>query len=104
MWYKGLTAIIGEIKNVKENMDMDKRFYREKWFRAENGKGRVTKGDLVQVVESMNINMPSQVIIAMFKLVDKDKSGFLDQSEFYTFLDLLQKRYVIIIVCAPAQL
>eukprot|EP01041_Mallomonas_annulata_P001697 gene1697-3289_t len=93
LWKLGIRCCLQHIKDVKENMDVDKRFLKAKWDIADvNRIGYITRKDVLKLVSTMNMDVPTKAVNKAFKDVDRDKTNTLDFDEFCEFMDLLRRR------------
>mmetsp|Transcript_3543 Transcript_3543/g.5520 ORF Transcript_3543/g.5520 Transcript_3543/m.5520 type:complete len:288 (-) Transcript_3543:12-875(-) len=93
VWFLGLKQVLQAIREERVNTSAYKRFLKAKWDTADSdGSGTLTKREVVELVASMNVNRPKNVIYAMYTQVDVDNSGTLTFEEFCDFIDLLRRR------------
>jgi Ca2+-binding EF-hand superfamily protein len=72
---------------------LDALFLKSLWDRADaDHSGTLTIREVVQLVSSINVNLPSETIRAMYAQFDDDQNGMLDFVEFIEFMKFLRKR------------
>ena len=96
-WYNGLRCIMKHLEDIEKNVDVDRRFLKSKWDKADPKKtGTISRKDVLKLISSMHMNLPTAAISKAFKEVDRDKSNTLDFEEFCNFMNILRRRYRII--------
>eukprot|EP01035_Chromulina_nebulosa_P020678 gene20678-26809_t len=98
-WYGGLRYLLKRIKEKRSKMTADEKRLEAAWERADTDhSGTLSSKEIIKLIASLNINMPSKVILKNFKLVDSDGSGYLSLDEFVNLMDLLLIRPEILFV------
>jgi len=92
IWYDGLQSCLKHIQDLHANMDMDRRFLKEKFDSASKKGDTVTRKEVQKLVASMNIPITTKAIYKIFKDVDRDKNGTLTFEEFTEFMNQLRRR------------
>lgn len=92
-WYGALRWIVRKFKDQRSKMTIDELRLRDRWFDADSDhNGTMEKDECIAMVAHLNINMPTNEVIAIFDQVDIDKSGTLSFPEFVEFYGLLSQR------------
>ncbi len=88
-----LKALMTRSKQERNEMSPDMMFLYEMWTRADvNGDNQISEAEIVQLLVSMNMDMPRSAVRKAFKLFDTDSSGSLDFNEFSCFLEKIRER------------
>lgn len=91
--YGGLCALTKKLKEQRENFSLDALYLKSLWDRADaDHSGSLSSREVVNLVGSINVNMPVQKIKDMYKRFDVDQSGTFDFNEFIEFMNYLRKR------------
>lgn len=99
MWYCGIEELVTTFMTEKLNESADVRFYRAKWELAdEDNDGSLSKREVIQLVNSINVRMSRKEVLAMYARVDEDNSDSLNFDEFCTFMNLLRERYGVLTI------
>ena len=92
---KTLHKVIADTFTTRAAMPPDVLYIQDMWDKADvDRSGSLSKSEVFQVVEMMNIHMPANQLKGKFDLVDVKKSGQLDSDEFTKFIQLLEDRFV----------
>eukprot|EP00981_Chlorochromonas_danica_P010621 scaffold3290_cov165-Ochromonas_danica.AAC.64 len=93
VWFGALDSIVKSLKIQRENFSPDALYLKSLWDRADNDhSGTLSSREVIQLISSININMPAAVIKKMYKQFDIDNNGLLDFREFVDFMAYLRKR------------
>lgn len=93
LWFGALSNLVKNLKLQRENFSPDALYLKSLWDRADaDHSGTLTSREVVQLIASININMPSSNVRAMYKKFDLDGNGLLDFKEFMEFMAFLRKR------------
>ena len=93
MWPGGLQALVKALQDQRDNFSLDALFLKSLWDRADSDdSGTLTIREVVQLVASINVNLPAEKIKNMYKSFDTDQNGLLDFNEFIEFMNYLRKR------------
>ena len=88
-----LNELITEVHSSRAAMSPDELYLKDMWDRGDaDGSGTMTTSEIIQLVSSMNISMPSSTLKRIFKEFDDDDSGSLTFNEFTEFIALLRER------------
>ena len=88
-----LEQIMKYCQSKKEGLSLENQYVEALWARSDRDRsGSLTKPEIIKLVSSMNINMPTKTIDKIFEKVDENKSGDLSYDEFLKFLELLRDR------------
>lgn len=88
-----LTQIVKKVADKIATQSLDTQYVEALWTRADKDKsGTLNKAEIISLIQSMNIDMPTKTVSQMFEKVDENKSGDLSYDEFLQFLDLLRDR------------
>ena len=94
LWILGLQGIIDKIKKEKSTLSEDELFLQSLWDKAdEDRSGKLEFSEVLHLLESININIPTETIKKIFNEYDVDKSNFLEFNEFILLMNSLKKRY-----------
>lgn len=100
VWFGALDSIVKSLKIQRENFSPDALYLKSLWDRADNDhSGTLSSREVIQLISSININMPAAVIRKMYKQFDIDNNGLLDFREFVDFMAYLRKRLAFDYVC-----
>ena len=96
-WFEGLKIILKRVRYMKENSSVEERFYKRKFEAADNDQsGTLDKAEVIEIISSMNIELPTKAVAKMIEENDVDKNGTLDFEEFSQLLTILRRRYSIL--------
>lgn len=71
----------------------DMMYLKDMWDRGDTDhSGTLSESEVINLVASMNINMPNQAVRKVFKKFDEDGSGSLNFREFTEFIEVLRER------------
>lgn len=91
--YEGLSALTKKLREQRENFSLDALYLKSLWDRADHDhSGSLTSKEVIQLVQSINVNMPLSKIKDMYKQFDTDNNGEFDFIEFIEFMTFLRKR------------
>ena len=95
VWFAGIEKILRQYVAAHVNESAEHRFYRAKWDIADaDGDGTLTKREVINMAESMNVHMSREEVVAMFERVDESHTNSLNFEEFCNFMNMLKERYV----------
>ncbi|RYH16659.1 hypothetical protein EON65_29675 [archaeon] len=93
LWYGALSTLVKNLKMQRENFSPDALYLKSLWDRADTDhSGTLSSREIVNLIASININMPSASVREMYKKFDLDGNGLLDFHEFVEFMGFLRKR------------
>lgn len=93
LWYGGLTTLVKKLQEQRENFSLDALYLKSLWDRADaDHSGTLTIKEVVQLISSINVNLPAEKVKNMYKSFDVDQNGLLDFNEFIEFMNYLRKR------------
>jgi hypothetical protein len=93
--FNGLNAKVKAFKEQRENYSLDNLYLKTLYDRADvNHDNSLSTNEVISIVATMNLNMPSNQIKAMITKFDVDKNGTFDFNEFVEFMGFLRKRFV----------
>lgn len=91
--HDGLSALTKKLREQRDNFSLDALYLKSLWDRADHDhSGSLTSKEVIQLVQSINVNIPSAKIKEIYKTFDSDDSGELDFTEFIEFMTFLRKR------------
>lgn len=94
--FGALNAIVKKHLEKKSASSADSQYIEALWQRADKDKsGSLSQPEIIRLIQSMNINMPLNLVKNRFQKVDEDKTGTLSYDEFLAFLDLLRYKQEI---------
>ena len=89
-----LTALIKSIKYMFDSMSIDIRYFKKQWEIADREqRATLTRRQIIEIAESMNVSKPISLLSDIFDLVDEEKSGLLDFEGFCEFMRFVQRRF-----------
>ena len=92
-WFESLQSIVDKLQDQRNNLSQDTLYLKGIWDRADvDHSGTLDAKELVQLVSSININLPASTITAMYTKFDLDGNGVMDFNEFLEFMAVLRKR------------
>eukprot|EP01032_Pedospumella_encystans_P021097 gene21097-23939_t len=93
LWHDGLKALVQKLKEQRDNYSLDALFLKSLWDRADTDhSGTLNAKEIVRLVQSINVHLPTPTVKVLFKKYDVDNSGTLDFAEFVEFMTFLRKR------------
>lgn len=91
--YEAVESLVTEANQIRANTPPDLLYIQDMWEKADrNGSGKLSKSEVLSVIEMMNITMPSQQLQKIFKEVDENATGELDLDEFTKLIQRLRER------------
>ncbi|KAJ1426888.1 PLC-like phosphodiesterase [Ochromonadaceae sp. CCMP2298] len=93
LWHDGLKALVAKLAEQRQNYSLDSLFLKSLWDRADaDHSGCLNAREVIDIVQSINVNLPNEQVKTLFKKYDVDQSGTLDFQEFIEFMTFLRKR------------
>lgn len=93
LWFGGLAFLVQELKQQRENSSEEALYLKSLFDRADaDHNGTLTSREIINLISSVNINMPTSRIRELYNKFDTDNSGGLDFQEFVDFVGLLRQR------------
>jgi hypothetical protein len=93
-WLDGVNYLIKKIKDRRSRMSIDDLRLEAQWKKADaDCSGTLSASEVIRLIASLNINMPSNTIMKYFRMVDVDGSNELNLDEFVELMSLLLVRY-----------
>lgn len=93
LWFGGLSYIVDRLKKQRENASEEALYLKSLFDRADvDHSGSLSSREIINLIASININMPTSRIRQLYNKFDKDGSGSLDFEEFIEFVALLRQR------------
>lgn len=94
-WLDGVNFLIKKIKERRSRMSVDDLRLEAQWKKADaDCSGTLSSGEIVKLIATLNINMPTKTIMKYFRMVDIDGSNELNLDEFVELMSLLLVRCV----------
>lgn len=91
--YGGLSNLLRKLQDQRQNFSLDALYLKAVWDRADTDRnGTLSSSEVLNIVNSINLNIPTVKVKAMYKAFDADNNGSLDFPEFVEFMSLLRKR------------
>lgn len=79
----------------RENSSPDMLYLKDMWDRGDaDGSGTLSEPEIIALVASMNISMPTEAVRKIFNTFDNDGSGSLNFEEFTEFIEVLRQRFL----------
>lgn len=101
IWFHGLQEVVRAFIASTDQRpgQSDDLFLRRKFEESDKNSNKVlSKREVFSLLHSINLNMPSKALEALFQKVDTDNSGDLNFEEFSEFIRILRRR------CSPPRL
>lgn len=93
LWHDGIKALVTKLSEQRQNYSLDSLFLKSLWDRADaDHSGTLNMKEIINLVASINVNLPNDAVKKLFKKYDVDQSGTLDFTEFVEFMTFLRKR------------
>lgn len=94
LWFGGLKLLVKKLQEQRQNYSLDALYLKSLWDRADaDHSGSLSTREIINLVSSINVNLATDKIRALYKKFDVDQSGTLDFQEFIEFMQFLRKRY-----------
>lgn len=93
LWFGGLKALVKKLQEQRLNYSLDALYLKSLWDRADGDhNGSLSTREVINLVASINVNLPNNKVKELYKKFDVDQNGILDFEEFVAFMGYLRKR------------